>query len=197
MQGKIAVLPPPSQILCWNPKLHGYPCQTIEAFDEDLVQLVTVLKATCYAHNGMGLAAPQIDVFKKVAIVSYPRDVEPIVLVNPTLDLLRSRGTEVGWEGCLSLPGSSSKGTPIKNLARVNRCSEIYYRYHDLDGRVIEAEEKDPWRARVIQHEMDHLDGVFFIDRVAGDISRSMVLRNLDNFKKHKDAIHRNGSMYY
>jgi peptide deformylase len=119
---------------------------------------------TMAALDGAGLAAPQIGVSKRVVIFGveanprYP-DVEPVpttVLINPEITALGS-GTQAGWEGCLSVPG-------MRGL--VERSAHIRYRGVDQHGRSIDREARG-FHARVVQHEVDHLDGILYPMRIA------------------------------
>lgn len=111
---------------------------------------------TMYVEDGVGIAAPQIGVSKRIFIACPTmKKGEEYVMVN--LEILESSGREMGMEGCLSLPGVSGE---------VARAKKLKVRYQDRFGKPHEMEVKD-FFARVIQHEMDHLDGVLLIDRVS------------------------------
>lgn len=141
----------------------------IEAFDTpDLHSLIADMRQTMIAHDGAGLAAPQVGVLQRVVIFGveqnprYP-DAEAVpetVLINPVITPL-SDAIEEGWEGCLSLPG-------LRGL--VPRYAHIRYRGFDPFGNVIEREVAD-FHARVVQHECDHLDGILYPMRMP-DMSR-------------------------
>jgi len=113
---------------------------------------------TMYAEDGVGLAAPQIGVSKQIFIASPTvTPGEEFVFVNP--EILDAVGRELGMEGCLSLPGISGE---------IPRAKKIKFRAQDRQGKPVEMEVKD-FFARIIQHEMDHLNGVLLIDRVDFD----------------------------
>ena len=140
----------------------------VETFDSELEQLGDDLLDSMYQHKGVGLSAPQINVFKRVISIDTSRDRnEPMVLVNPVV-IAR---TEVAMreEGCLSFPGFYEK---------VKRPQKIAVEAQDVKGekRQIEVSEL---AAICIQHEIDHLDGKLFIDYLsklrAGRIRRRMV----------------------
>jgi peptide deformylase len=124
----------------------------VEAFDASLEQLIADLWDTMKAHNGAGLAAPQIGVSQRVCVVRTAST----VLINPVY-LARS-GTTIGDEGCLSLPGFI--GTHIERFANV-----------DLTSRTPTGAEQllvaSDTYARAIQHEIDHLDGILITQRVS------------------------------
>ena len=130
----------------------------------ELRQLVADMDDTMRALNGAGIAAPQIGVPLRAVIFEvtrnprYPQS-EPVpytVLINPVLDLLGDERDEA-WEGCLSVPG-------LRGL--VSRHTNLRYRGFDLDGRPIDRTVTG-FHARVVQHEVDHLDGILYPMRVA------------------------------
>ena len=136
----------------------------VERLDEPALEaLVADMLDTMAAHDGAGLAAPQIGVALRVVVFGvdhnprYPLapPVPLTVLVNPEITLLEA-AMEDGWEGCLSVPG-------MRGL--VPRHWRVRYRGHDTAGAAIERE-AEGFHARVVQHECDHLDGVLFPDRV-------------------------------
>ena len=130
----------------------------------ELRQLVSDMDDTMRALNGAGIAAPQIGISLRVVIfevthnLRYPQ-AEPVpytVLINPVLDPLGDERDEA-WEGCLSVPG-------LRGL--VSRHTNLRYRGFDLDGRPIDRTVTG-FHARVVQHEVDHLDGILYPLRVA------------------------------
>lgn len=111
---------------------------------------------TMHIEDGVGLAAPQIGVSKRIFIACpTSKKGEEFVMVNP--DVYEMSGSEIGVEGCLSLPGVSGD---------VARAKKLRFRYQDRTGKMHDLEVKD-FFARVIQHEIDHLDGMLLIDRVS------------------------------
>jgi len=142
--------------------------QEVEAFDEDLRDLVRDMYETMYHADGIGLAAPQIGVPQRVLVVDLRREDEPearVALVNPRV-MWASDETEKETEGCLSIPG-------IEEI--VERPWAVRVEGVDPEGRevVIEAEELF---SRALQHEIDHLDGVLFLDRVS-PLKRRMAMK--------------------
>lgn len=130
----------------------------------ELRQLVSDMDDTMRALSGAGIAAPQIGLSLRVVIFEvthnprYPQ-AEPVpytVLINPVLDLLGDERDEA-WEGCLSVPG-------LRGL--VSRHTNLRYRGFDLDGRPIDRTVTG-FHARVVQHEVDHLDGILYPLRIA------------------------------
>jgi peptide deformylase len=140
----------------------------VESFGPELQQLLQDMKDTMAARNGAGLAAPQIGVSQRVVIFGvqknprYP-DAEEVpftVLVNPKVTML-TREVEEGWEGCLSVPGM--RGV-------VPRYTRLKYSGFDENGQPFEREASG-FHAVVVQHEVDHLDGILYPMRMT-DMSR-------------------------
>ncbi len=134
-------------------------CTPVEAFDEELRRLVDDMIETMHAAPGVGLAASQIGVEQRVCVVDLSVGEDPDalhVLVNP--QIRDEEGSAADVEGCLSLPGITDK---------VTRPYQLRVDAQDLDGEpfVLEAED---WLARAICHEVDHLDGILFVDHLRG-----------------------------
>jgi peptide deformylase len=132
--------------------------KAITRFDAELRQLSDRMMEAMYVEGGVGLAAPQVGVEHKLLVLNPAGDKKDRsgerVLCNPRLT--RKKGREFGEEGCLSFPGIQ---------AEVERWIDITVTYQDLDGKE-QTLAADGWLARIIQHEMDHLEGVFFVDRL-------------------------------
>jgi len=124
----------------------------VEDIDGRLVQLVDDMFTTMYEAPGIGLAAPQVGVGRRLFV--YDFDDQPGVLVNP--EIVESRDEWLFTEGCLSVPGLHFD---------IVRPKEILLRGLDLDGNEVEIE-ADELEARLYQHELDHLDGVLLIERL-------------------------------
>jgi peptide deformylase len=132
--------------------------EAVTSFDDSLKQLARDLAETMYNAPGAGLAANQIGVCLRVVVidVSAGEDVKkPLVLVNP--EIIEKEGCQIDEEGCLSV---------IEYTAKVERYSKLLIRAQDLDGKTWEFPAEE-FFARVIQHELDHLDGILFIDRLS------------------------------
>jgi peptide deformylase len=130
----------------------------ITTFDDSLRLLIADMYDTMKAYNGIGLAANQIGFDQRVLVVDVPIDDdtrERFALVNPVLS--DPAGAETGEEGCLSIPGIYED---------VRRALQVTLRAQDEHGRPIERT-VEGYLARAIQHEVDHLDGVLFIDRLS------------------------------
>jgi len=130
----------------------------VTEFDASLLSLVEDMQETMKAYNGVGLAANQVGVLQRVLVVDVPVDEATrarYALVNPELD--QRAGTETGEEGCLSIPGLYED---------VRRSQRVRVRALDEHGRPIEFV-AEGYLARALQHEVDHLDGVLFVDRLS------------------------------
>ncbi len=141
------------------------PCEPVESFDAELRDFVQDLLDTCEVGPGaVGIAAPQVGLLRRVCIVDATRARRPVpnhgrlVLVNP--EITAWDGFAVGREGCLSVPDYTGN---------VIRAEKIRLKAFDLEGQPLEFE-MEGYEARIAQHELDHLDGVLFLDRL---VSRS------------------------
>lgn len=150
-------------------------CKPVEAVDDEVRRLVDDMLATMYAAPGVGLAAPQIGVEKRVIVVDVAGKDEkpqPIALINPEITWA-SEDTQVYEEGCLSLP---------EMYADVERPARVKVRYLDRDGARQEIE-GDGLLAVCLQHEIDHIDGVLFFDRISA-LKRNMIMKKMVKAKK-------------
>lgn len=155
-------------------KLVAKPVETVDA---GIAQLMDDMLETMYAANGIGLAAPQIGVSKRVVVVDVHEPDEPrkpIKLANPEIVWVSDDDKE-REEGCLSLP---------EHHAVVERPADIKVRYLDETG-VEKIREADGLLSVCIQHEIDHLDGILFVDRISA-LKRNMILRKLLKMKKSR-----------
>lgn len=140
------------------------PGEEVEEFDSDLRELVDDMFETMYAADGIGLAAPQVGIAKRLFVIDIREPgVEPLAVVNPVI--VERDGTERGEEGCLSLPGL---------IGVVERAARVTLEAVDAAGKPIRIEASE-LLARVIQHEIDHIDGILFIDRLS-PLKRKMLL---------------------
>jgi len=133
----------------------------VKTFDGDLQRLADDMLETMHAANGLGLAAPQVGVLKRLIIVEMPpseeepeKEGERYILVNP--EIVHSEGEEVGEEGCLSIPGY---------VGLVKRAARVKVRAQTVKGKRVRLE-GEGLLARALQHEIDHLNGILYIDRV-------------------------------
>src|ERR1700743_2103607 len=148
---------------------------TIDKVDAATAKLMASMLETMYAAPGLGLAAPQVGVLKRIIVVDPARDDEPprpLKRANPEI-VWASPETKLHEEGCLSLP---------EEYEQVERPDKIKVRYLDENNelRMLEA---DGLLAVVIQHEMDHLEGTLFVDHVSA-LKRNMIIRRLTKVKK-------------
>jgi peptide deformylase len=125
----------------------------IDEITEKINDLIDNMFETMYSEDGIGLAAPQVGILKRIAIVDIQED-NKIVLINP--EIIEEEGKAVMEEGCLSIPGETGD---------VIRAEKIKVKTLDRDGNEIEFK-AEGLEARAIQHEIDHLDGILFIDKV-------------------------------
>jgi len=158
-----------ARIWLWNMKLQGRMCEPVTDFGDDLKALIDQMFATLTLHEGIGLAAPQIGVFKRVAIVHLPRTYEEpwMVIVNPSV--IEGIGKSKVTEGCLSLPGEGIN-------ARVQRFASVIVSYQDMQGETCK-DSLDGLEALVFQHEADHLNGMFFTNHLSR-FQRSRIFHN-------------------
>ena len=126
----------------------------VEVFDEHLKQMVEDMFETMYKYNGVGLAAPQIGILKRVLVIDTGEEGEKLEMINPTITKLEKE--VILSEGCLSFPNV------FGNVRRYNY-TEAEYMTKDGEKKIIKAE---GLLAQAIQHEIDHLNGVLFIDQV-------------------------------
>ena len=130
----------------------------VESFDDELKTLTDDMFETMHSVNGIGLAATQIGVAKQVAVIDIsPEKNEPLVIVNPAIQILDPSKTEDYDEGCLSVPGFFEK---------ISRPSVIKLTYQDLNGQKQEIK-PEGLLTKVVQHELDHLNGRLFVDHIS------------------------------
>lgn len=144
--------------------------------DEEIVKLVRIMSVTLYnTTNGVGLAAPQVGKSLQLSVIDLSmgqKAEEFMILLNP--EIIESEGSESGEEGCLSFPGMSMQ---------VKRKTGLLLRYTDMDGKE-RQQEFEGFKARVVQHEVDHLDGILIIDRVSS-LKRQMVKKEINRLMKN------------
>jgi len=172
-QAQAALLP---ILIAPHPTLKAKARPVLDADNDAVRALIPRMFATMYKAPGIGLAAPQVDVRLRVIVIDLARDNkhEPITLVNPELVAV-SADLATREEGCLSLPNQ---------FADVTRPARVKVRYLDDTGarREIEAE---GLLSACIQHEIDHLDGVLFVDHLSA-LKRNMIMRRLAKEQRNK-----------
>ena len=167
----MAILP---IIVAPDPRLK-VKAKPVDAVDASVRQLMDDMLETMYQANGIGLAAPQVGVTKRVIVVDVSRDDEesrPIRMANPEV-IWASDDENTYDEGCLSLP---------EHYSEVTRPRAVKVRYLDHENEIREIE-ADGILATCVQHEIDHLEGTLFVDHISS-LKRGMILRKLTKSKK-------------
>ena len=150
----------------------------VDAFDPDLKTLVRDMFETMYHAEGIGLAAPQIGISQRVIVVDLRSEEQPearLALINPEI-VWASKESEKAPEGCLSIPGLEEV---------IKRSSAIRVEAVDIDGGSIELETEGLF-ARVLQHEIDHIDGILFVDRVSA-LKRRILMKKWKKIQSEED----------
>jgi len=152
----------------------------VERVDAELRRLVDDMLATMYEAPGIGLAAPQVGVLRRLIVMDPTKDEapkSPILMVNPEI-LERSEEMRVHDEGCLSIPDFT---------AEIERPAKTRVSYIDLQGKKQEAKLEGIW-STLVQHEIDHLNGVLFIDYLSR-LKREMVVRKFTKQRRTEKAL--------
>jgi len=140
-------------------------------------ELAADMIETMYDASGVGLAAPQVGILKRIVVIDVsPEGNSPMVLINPVITA--SEGEQTGWEGCLSIPGKSGQ---------VTRPQKVTAEYTDLDGNRVTIEAED-FLARAVCHELDHLDGHLYVEKLVGRLYDNSELRDADDEEKDGDT---------
>ena len=131
-------------------------CKPVKEITPKIAELVDDMLDTMYDENGVGLAAPQVGMLKRIVVIDIGEG--PVVLINP--EIVETSGEQTGREGCLSIPGK---------MAVVTRPNYAKVKAVDITGQniIVEGEEL---MARALCHEIDHLDGILYIDKMEGDL---------------------------
>jgi peptide deformylase len=161
-----------------DPRLKA-KAKPVKAVDDEIRRLMGDMLETMYLAPGIGLAAPQVGVPKRVLVLDVAREDEkpaPLKMANPEI-LWRSEELATYSEGCLSLP---------EHYADVTRPAEIKVRYLDEQNEIRELDAKG-LLATVIQHEMDHLEGMLFVDHISS-LKRNIILRKLAKAKRQAEV---------
>lgn len=148
--------------------------EPVTEFNGELRQLAADMFETMYANKGIGLAAPQVGVSKRLAVLDHSAgedEAAKLVLVNP--EILVREGTQIGEEGCLSIPGFRED---------VKRAYRVRVRAQDLEGKFFETDGEE-LLARAIQHEIDHLDGILFLQHLSL-LKRDLIKRKIRKLVK-------------
>jgi len=149
----------------------------VEQVDDALRQLIDDMFETMYAAPGIGLAATQVDVHRRLLVADIsPEKDEPHVLINPVI--LEKDGSAVSEEGCLSVPGYYEE---------VERAEHVRVRFLDRDG-VEQEQDFHGLLAVCVQHEMDHLDGKLFVDYLS-EIKRRRIRKRLEKERRLQEPV--------
>ena len=152
----------------------------VDKVDSDIQKLMDDMLETMYAAPGIGLAAVQIGILKRLIVIDVSRDEqkkEPLFFVNPKI-IYQSKKTSIYEEGCLSLPGY---------FAEIERPSECHVEYVDYYGKKQKLK-TNGLLATCIQHEIDHLEGILFIDYLS-KLKKNMIIKKLIKHKKEINKI--------
>ena len=169
--------------MVYRVRIYGDPtlresAEVVAEFDENLRDLVDNMTETMFEDNGIGLAAPQIGISKKIVVIdlSFGKEIGNVMtLINP--EILDMEGKCSLEEGCLSVPGI---------YEQILRPENIRVKYQNIDGDELEKD-VDGFLARVIQHESDHLKGVLFVDRLSA-VKRNLLAKTLRSLAEGGDS---------
>ena len=153
---------------------------TLEKVDDEIRNLLDDMLETMYSAPGIGLAAVQIGILKRMIVIDISKEKDkkkPLFLINPEI-VSRSKNTSIYQEGCLSLPG---------HFAEIERPADCQIKYIDYHGKKKELK-ANGLLSTCIQHEVDHLDGVLFIDYLS-KLKKDMILKKLIKHKKEFNKI--------
>ena len=132
-------------------------CKEVKEMTSRTRELIEDMLDTMYEANGVGLAAPQVGILKRIVVIDVTGE-SPYILINPVI--LERSGEQTGQEGCLSVPGKSGQ---------VTRPNYVKVQAQDVDMKTFELEGTE-LLARAICHELDHLDGHLYVEKVEGDL---------------------------
>ena len=155
-------------------------CEPIEKVNDDIRNLMKDMLQTMYDAPGIGLAAVQIGVLKRLVVIDISKEEkkrDPLFLINPEI-LSKSENTSVYEEGCLSLPGQ---------FAEIERPAKCLLKYVDLNGKEKKLK-ANGLLSTCIQHEMDHVNGILFIDYLS-KLKKDMIIKKLIKHKKEIERV--------
>lgn len=132
-------------------------CKEVKELNERTLELIDDMFDTMYETNGVGLAAPQVGILKRIVVIDTTGE-DPVLMINPRI--IETSGEQSGWEGCLSVPGKYGMVT------RPNYVKAVAYN-ENMEEFIIEGTEL---MARAICHELEHLDGHLYTERVEGEL---------------------------
>ena len=153
----------------------GKKAKTVKEMTPKLKALIEDMKETMYDSDGVGLAAPQVGMLKRIVVIDVSAEQnQPIVMINP--EILEQDGEQTGWEGCLSVPGKSGQVTRPRHV-KAKALDE------NMQEFIIEGEDL---LARAICHELDHLEGHMYVELVEGKLYTNEELDEL--MEKEEEA---------
>ena len=155
-------------------------CEPLEKVDTETKKLMDDMLETMYAAPGIGLAAIQVGILKRLVVIDISKGEEekkPVFLINPQI-IHRSKKTSIYEEGCLSLPGQ---------FAEIERPAECTLKYIDYNGKEKELK-ADGLLATCVQHEVDHLNGILFIDYLS-KLKKDMIIKKLVKQQKEIERV--------
>lgn len=148
-------------------------CKDVKEMTQRTAELIDDMFETMYEANGVGLAAPQVGILKRIFVVDVTGE-DPMVFINP--EILETDGEQKGYEGCLSVPGKSGMVTR-PNYVKVKALDE------NLEEFILEGEEL---LARAILHENDHLSGHLYVEKVEGPLVSNEELMDMDDSEEEE-----------
>lgn len=146
----------------------------VEAVDDKIRELLDDMVETLHAYNGVGLAAPQVGILKRVVVIDLYDDKGPMKLVNPKI--VKQKGEQEVEEGCLSFPNQ---------FAKIIRPAEVIIEALNENGKKIKIK-GEGLLAQALSHELDHLDGVLFVDKIIPGTLEYVTEENKEDRKKEK-----------
>ncbi len=164
------------EIVIWPDPILKKKAAPVGEVDQSVHALIEDMFETMYAADGVGLAAPQVSVLKRIIVLdTSPRQpgAKPVAMVNP--EILETEGSTLESEGCLSLPGESEK---------VARAAKVKVRFTDVAGKEQEMV-CEGLLAIAVQHETDHLDGVVFVDKLSA-LKRELIKKRMKRYKAER-----------
>jgi len=167
------------EIVIWPDPVLKEKATPVEVVDDEIRRLLDDMAETMYAADGVGLAAPQVGISKRIVVIdTSPRDPDQrlVRLVNP--EIVRTEGKTTFTEGCLSLPGEAEE---------VERALRVWVRALDYDGKPFEIEGAGGLLAIALQHEIDHLEGTVFVDHLSS-LKRELIRRRMNKLKAERAA---------
>jgi peptide deformylase len=164
------------EIVIWPDPVLKKPASAVARVDDEIRRLLDDMAETMYAADGVGLAAPQVGVSKRIVVIdTSPRQEgqKLIHLVNP--EIVKAEGETVFTEGCLSIPGEAEE---------VERAERVWVRALDRDGAQIEIA-GEGLLAIALQHELDHLEGILFVDHLSS-LKRELIRKRMKRLKEER-----------